>query len=292
MLHGPNYKLTLAMLIIAVLGCYYRTAAQATFSAWCTSFGIANLAGGIQLVATKCGGKDHNDRSCLVGCILTAMGASLNIAGIAGTTTGTFKRDDISNVTDTNDFGFKYTGNYHVHSRNNGNLMMSTMSSESDTSYSEDVINELLTKYYTDPEVEFHMETIVNADNTTNRLVHTFDEVEQSHQIKFNPSFQNTELGKRLDKNDNEYVMVWAHATPGYASQGIPSSIVNQASWDIVGYWTEKGGDSSCIRWNTDFYGHLLVGNEDSRKWFKNDCTPNDTGLTNDARTWHYSYNE
>ena len=82
MLHGPNYKLTLAMLIIAVLGCYYRTAAQATFSAWCTSFGIANLAVGIQLAAANCGGKDHNDRSCLVGCILTTMGISLSMADI------------------------------------------------------------------------------------------------------------------------------------------------------------------------------------------------------------------
>ena len=82
MLHLLNHKLTLVMLIIAVFGYCYRIAVQTICSEWCSSFGIANLAVGIQLAAANCGGKDHNDRSCLVGCILTTMGISLSMADI------------------------------------------------------------------------------------------------------------------------------------------------------------------------------------------------------------------
>ena len=78
MLHLLNHKLTLVMLIVAVFGYCYRIAVQTICSEWCSSFGIANLAVGIQLAAANCGGKDHNDRSCLVGCILTTMGISLS----------------------------------------------------------------------------------------------------------------------------------------------------------------------------------------------------------------------
>ena len=81
MLH-VNHKLTLVMLIVAVFGYYYRLAVQTICSEWCYSFGIVNLAVGIQLAAANCGGKDHNDRSCLVGCILTTMGISLSMADI------------------------------------------------------------------------------------------------------------------------------------------------------------------------------------------------------------------